>query len=968
MRTMTKPSTLLRLAIIVLLSIATLPMAAQNSNQLPGKIEDGVILHCFEWKFTDIQAELANIAAAGFNAIQTSPVQPNWTTEQTSSHVWYDVYRPWGFRVATTALGTKEQLQSLITAAHSYGIKVIVDVVANHTVSFNDTEWSKLDSYWKDISLYHERGGVWNYSDREAVTQGDISMHDIKTELPANQAEIKKLITELKGMGVDGIRWDAAKHIGLPSEGDNFWATVPDQSMFNYGEILGQPANGNSNLFNEYLQYMSVTDDRYSTNKLLASFKNGNVPNVASVLGAEINTKKMVYWGESHDTYCNTNAASVGVDQNVIDRAYAVAASHNGIPALYLSRPNGGTNAQMGVKGSTHFMDAEVAEVNKFHNKLAGQEEAYATSNGVASSCRQGGAILVKGNGSGSVTAVNAEGKTATGTYKDAISGNEFKVTSSQITGTIGSTGIAVLYPTETVPEVVLSPNGGDFYTTSVDVTATLFNGTSASVKVGNGEKQTFTATKTINIGSDIAAGQSVTVSWEATDGTKNNTGSATFTKKEFDPSGVKLYFSNPSGWETVNVYLYADNGSTNNGWPGEGMTKVDNLSVNGVTGTWWVFSVPDAYLNGQFIVNNGNSGSGNQSPTGAGININNKSQVLTSVEASPTTTEATDVKIDNGEEDDLQGDYFDVPQGVSYDYSGKDYCYFEAPSGWDQANIWAWNGNVNLYSAWPGAVLTEVGQAENGNKVYKWVNDTNTTPANLIFSNNGNTQTDAGGFTYTKGGYYNFDGYQGTVEELTGLFNRVFTKDERSTVCLPFNIKTSEMGSLNGKLYELTNYENGYLIFEQTYSATAFQPYIFVANATERSFHPFKEKTISDGTGAEVAADIFTFCGNMSRQVLVSDASSTFYGYSVGSFVQAGTTSGISISPYRAYFKKAASNNAPLINILLADEDATALNQIQTAMPSPTYYNIAGMKAGNNISSLKKGIYIAAGKKFVVR
>ena len=46
---MTKPSTLLRLAIIVLLSIATLPMAAQNNNQLPGKIEDGVILHCFEW-------------------------------------------------------------------------------------------------------------------------------------------------------------------------------------------------------------------------------------------------------------------------------------------------------------------------------------------------------------------------------------------------------------------------------------------------------------------------------------------------------------------------------------------------------------------------------------------------------------------------------------------------------------------------------------------------------------------------------------------------------------------------------------------------------------------------------------------------------------------------------------------------------------------------------------------------------
>jgi hypothetical protein len=37
----------------------------------------GVILHCFDWKYTDIKAELKNIAEAGFTSIQTSPVQGN---------------------------------------------------------------------------------------------------------------------------------------------------------------------------------------------------------------------------------------------------------------------------------------------------------------------------------------------------------------------------------------------------------------------------------------------------------------------------------------------------------------------------------------------------------------------------------------------------------------------------------------------------------------------------------------------------------------------------------------------------------------------------------------------------------------------------------------------------------------------------------------------------------------------------
>ena len=45
---------------------------------------------------------------------------------------------------------------------------------------------------------------------------------------------------------MDGVRWDAIKHIGLPSEGDSFMQNVVDQEMYNYGEIQQQVKDLNS--------------------------------------------------------------------------------------------------------------------------------------------------------------------------------------------------------------------------------------------------------------------------------------------------------------------------------------------------------------------------------------------------------------------------------------------------------------------------------------------------------------------------------------------------------------------------------------------------------------------------------------------------------------------------------------------------------------------------------------------------
>ena len=237
---------------------------------LADEIQDGTILHCFDWKYNDIKAELPNIAKAGFTAVQTSPVQPHDTTG-----TWYWAYQPLGFYVGSNEFGTKAELQSLCKEADKYGVKVVVDVVANHLSGAH----FKIDSSLRDSQYWHTYGKVSNWGDRYQVINGEIGMPDLNTGHSFVQSKVANYVKELKSIGVDGIRWDAAKHIGLPSEGDNFWKAVTTEGLYNYGEILVGPADGDGHdhLMKEYTNYISVTDSVYGST-LRDSFKNGSVP------------------------------------------------------------------------------------------------------------------------------------------------------------------------------------------------------------------------------------------------------------------------------------------------------------------------------------------------------------------------------------------------------------------------------------------------------------------------------------------------------------------------------------------------------------------------------------------------------------------------------------------------------------------------------------------------------------------
>ena len=709
------------LMLVMLFSMAS-NIFADNKYGLKDNIQDGVILHCFDWTLADIQEEIPNIAKAGFTAVQTSPVHER----AGKGSVWYDVYRPYDFKIGN-GLGTEADLKALCAKAHEYGVKVIVDVVANHT------DYGNVAERLLDLSLYHQLGHGIDWHNRNDVTHGEIGMKDLDTNNPTVQAIIKQYIQDLKACGVDGVRWDAIKHIGLPSEGDSFMKNVVDQEMYNYGEILDNTGGDDNVLFPEYQTYMSITDNGYG-NGFANSFAGGSInESVGNFNQRNAKTEKLVYWGESHDTYANDGGESKNKSQNVIDRAYAVVAGNNGATALYFSRPFQKDKGaiKFGDKGSVHFKDAEVAQVNYMHNVCAGEPNYYVKGNGVCAQVRKSGAIIVLGSGSDrDVTVANGAGDgmwLKSGTYKDMVGGGVFTVNASTISGHVGESGIAVIYNAGSIvlpPEVIFNPaDGTAFSDETLDVTATPLNAVSAWIQVNGGEKQNFTAAKQFTVGADVAYGKNVTITWSATDNAgKTETGSVTYKKVKayvpelgkadeiscflettntaaaiyvwndkvsskiehagawndainkklplvgksasgknvfkwtydgtettapsqlifLDGNGNKItgnvefvnhgyyvdgtysttitkvhdeviadpeyvYFDNASNWE--NVYCYFYNGTTSSSvWPGVKMTYDASASHDGKTG-WYKATIPTAYLNAKFFINNGTPG-----------------------------------------------------------------------------------------------------------------------------------------------------------------------------------------------------------------------------------------------------------------------------------------------------------------------------------------------------------------------
>ena len=437
----------------------------------PESTNTETILHVWSWNFPTIAENMKQIADAGFTMIQTSPVNACFSPEGGNIKIfdekegnWYHYYQPLDWTIGNNIVGTEEEMKVMLDSAKKYDIRVLVDVLPNHTAFDIDLV---TDEFYEAVGgrdkMFHSKGleGIQDYNDRTQCTlQGVGGLPDVNTENPLFQKYYMGFVNKLVEMGVRGFRYDTAKHIGVHSDPldteagvkeNDFWdvatgrkevlgvsLSIPYDSLFVYGEVL-QDKNVPEE---EYAGYFGQTASSYGhvLREALAKRSAKDIDLVSWYHRAA--PEYLTTWVESHDTYCNANESAGLTDAQIRTGWVFLTARQNGTPLFY-SRPMNSTRENywgdnlLGARGNDEFFHPEVVAVNNFRKEMKGQAENILFA-------EDGEVILVnRGNKGAAIinlaleaNAVELATSLPNGNYADRVYGKSFKVENGVLKGT----------------------------------------------------------------------------------------------------------------------------------------------------------------------------------------------------------------------------------------------------------------------------------------------------------------------------------------------------------------------------------------------------------------------------------------------------------------------------------------------------------------------------------------------------
>lgn len=443
---------------------------------------DEVILHAWSWSFNTIADNMKQIAEAGYDYVQTSPAQACFVGEEGGMALfsekedsikgkWYYYYQPTDWTIGNYLLGTREDFKNLGDSARKYGVKIIVDVLPNHTAVDHTAVLPGLDNaVGGHENLFHANGfnDITDYNDRYQATTGKMGgLPDVNTENPDFQEYYMNYVNDLIALGARGFRYDTAKHIGLPSDPldtkatqNDFWdiatgrkavkgvsLSIPD-SIYIYGEVL-QDKNVKEA---EYAEYIGQTASSLG-HELRKVLEKGDFT-AADVVDWHhpASPEYLVTWVESHDTYANAHE-SAGLSDDQIRMGWVYLTARQGGTPLFFSRPAGSTrenywgNNRVGARGNDEFFHPEVVAVNKFRHDMAGQPDSISSTND--------GAVIEVARGSEGVALINVSDShqkirmsttLPDGSYTDKVNGAEFAVAGGEVIGELKPLTSYLLY------------------------------------------------------------------------------------------------------------------------------------------------------------------------------------------------------------------------------------------------------------------------------------------------------------------------------------------------------------------------------------------------------------------------------------------------------------------------------------------------------------------------------------------
>ena len=458
----------------------------EYTDALPENAEDGLTLHAFNWTYSEITANLESIKNAGFRNILTMPVQQ----PKGGGASWWAFYQPLSMTIGdNSSLGTKEDLKELCDKAEALGISILADVVVNHLAT-TDSEGKEADGTptvsplveayepvlynnrnedtdGNGVTFHHNKNASGSGAETQSYAYGNLP--DLNTANKYVQGRVLSLLEECIDVGIDGFRFDAAKHIETSSDPNypsDFWENTLEKAkiyykektgkdLYVYGEILNSPTGRDLSC---YTQYMRITDDGF-----VAQFKSAfATKNPSLILNATLKTgdaTQLIAWVESHDEYVSTNTHYTNVR---VAKFWSVVAAKTGLGGLYLARPT--ADLTVGQIGSYAFESEYVAVSNRFHNRFydATSYESVDGSYYINEKIKEGdqGALIL------SVDTVDPEAEVVVsvphledGTYYDSLTGKPVVVKDREAHLTFEANGMAIvtrsshLHPQLTVSE-----------------------------------------------------------------------------------------------------------------------------------------------------------------------------------------------------------------------------------------------------------------------------------------------------------------------------------------------------------------------------------------------------------------------------------------------------------------------------------------------------------------------------------
>lgn len=443
-----------------------------------------VILHAWNWSADEIARNAAAIANAGFTIVQTAPMQNCLTPPGGNRKLfsgpgenagnWYHYYQPTDWKIGNDIIGNRDAIAAMIDSLHNHGVRVIVDVCPQHTAfDIDGVSEEFLDAVGGRVNMYHSSGltSISDYNDRQQCTlQGVGGLPDVNTENPDFQHYYLRYVNELIGMGVDGFRYDTAKHIGVHSDPvdkargvrqNDFWDIVTGRKSVK-GSKLAVPADSLF-VYLEVLQDWSVPEKEYGDYaKLIASNYGYAMREMLTHQSAKdidltdwkhsLSPENFITWVESHDTYCNQHESASIEDASIRCGWVFLTARAGGIPLFY-SRPNNSTRTNYwgdninGKRGNDEFLHPEVWAVNLFRKAMVKEpENILKSTDGQIVAVERGKRGIAVINICDEARFVNLPVSIPSGKYRDVVYGKEFIVKDGKLSGTATPHRSYILY------------------------------------------------------------------------------------------------------------------------------------------------------------------------------------------------------------------------------------------------------------------------------------------------------------------------------------------------------------------------------------------------------------------------------------------------------------------------------------------------------------------------------------------